>query len=133
MRRDAAGGDGSSRAGEPRRTRRRWSATQLLPPWLTSTHAARAFSFGACITYVLAFGSVYPQLAGLLGPDGLLPLAAHTPRQLLALPLRHLRRPDLGAEAMALGGLGLAMAGVATRRARSTASFTMLWYLYSSV
>ena len=133
MRRDAAGGDGSSRAGEPRRTRRRWSTTQLLPPWLNSDHAARAVSFGACVSYVLAFGSVYPQLAGLLGPDGLLPLAAHTPRHLLALPLRHLRRPDLGAEAMALGGLGLAMAGVATRRARSTASFTVLWYLYSSV
>lgn len=43
-------------------------AAWLLPPWLTVDAAARAFGWGICASYVMAFGSFYPQIAGLLGP-----------------------------------------------------------------
>ena len=40
----------------------------LLPPWLTHDAATRAFGWGVCASYVMAFGSFYPQIGGMLGP-----------------------------------------------------------------
>ena len=41
---------------------------RLLPPWLTADAATRAFGWGICASYVMAFGSFYPQIGGMLGP-----------------------------------------------------------------
>ena len=41
---------------------------RLLPPWLTADAATRAFGWGVCASYVMAFGSFYPQIGGMLGP-----------------------------------------------------------------
>ena len=40
----------------------------LLPPWLTPDAVTRAFGWGVCASYVMAFGSFYPQIGGMLGP-----------------------------------------------------------------
>lgn len=52
------------------------------------------------------------------------------PPQAIPLPLRWLRRPDLGADLICLSALVLAMAGMVTRRARSAISYAVLWYSY---
>ena len=63
----------------------------------------------------------------------MLPILSHVPHHRIPLPLRWLRRPDLGADVMCLGALALAMAGMATRKARSALGYAVLWYSYLSM
>lgn len=63
----------------------------------------------------------------------MLPILSHIPHHLIPLPLRLLRRPDLGADVMCLGALALAVAGMLTRRARSALGYAALWYSYLSM
>ena len=65
---------------------------RVLPPWLTVDAATRAFGWGVCASYVMAFGSFYPQIGGMLGPVR----GPHC--DWLALRLAH---PDTAARALA--------------------------------
>ena len=114
--------------------RQLWGALgQLLPKWLSTEAAARGFEWGVCVTYVCAFSSFYTQVGGMLGPDGILPVGATLPHYMIPLPLRWMRRPDIGADVLCLVGMALGMGGVVARRARNMGSFTAMWWLYSSL
>ena len=63
----------------------------------------------------------------------MIPIGSHVPPHMVPLPLRLLRRPDLGADALCLGGLALAMLGMTTRRARSALGYAAMWYIYLSL
>ena len=92
---------------------------------------ARGFTFCLCATYLVAFASVFAQVPGLFGPDGLLPIS--TAYRLPVLLRRFHRAPDLGLEALCLAGVGLSGLGVVWARFRSVPFLAGLWWLYRSI
>ena len=118
------------------------AAPALVPGWvgllwgrlaLSVESAARAFTWTTCAVYVASFASSYTQIAGMHGPQGILPVGALMPRHTIPLLFRYFKRPDLAMDAVCLGGTLLAGAGMATRRARSSAVLAVLWWFYDSM
>ena len=92
---------------------------------------ARWFSLGLSGVYLVAFASLWTQVPGLFGVDGVLPVGSgyfHTPWL-----LRQFRDPAVGLEWVCCAGTILGAMGVACARFRCGSCLAVLWWLYRTV
>ena len=89
---------------------------------------ARWFSLGLSGVYVVAFASLWCQVPGLFGVDGLLPGGSGYFR--MPWLLRQFRDPAVGMEWMCCAGTTLGALGVACARFRCGSCLAVLWWLY---
>ncbi len=92
------------------------------------------------ITYLLAFGSLAPQLLGLVGSDGLLPVASYLERAAEFFgPGAYYQLPTLvwlsasDTTLLALCWAGIILAGLTIAGAAPVLTFPLLWALYLSL
>jgi hypothetical protein len=92
---------------------------------------ARWFSLGLSGVYLVAFASLWTQVPGLFGVDGLLPIGSgyfRTPWL-----LRQFRDPAVGLEWACCAGTILSATGVVCARFRCGSCLAVLWWLYRTV
>eukprot|EP01052_Picozoa_sp_SAG31_P050375 SAG31_NODE_11465_length_1027_cov_1.072198_1_plen_233_part_10 len=96
-------------------------------------YAARAYTWSTCGAYLVSFASSYTQIAGMHGPQGILPVRVLMTKSSMPMLLRYFERPDLAMDAVCIAGSLLAGAGLVTRRARSSIALGALWWFYNSI
>jgi hypothetical protein len=96
---------------------------------------ARWFSLGLSAVYLVAFASLWSQVPGLFGREGLLPVGSGGYYRTPWLLLRHWFRdePAVGMEAVCMAGTVLSAMGVACARFRCGSVLAVLWWLYRTV
>lgn len=92
---------------------------------------ARWLSFGLSAVYLAAFASLWCQVPGLFGAEGLLPLTDGY----VSLPwlLRRFRDPAVGMEAVCCVGTAVSALGMVSARVRCGPVLGLLWWIYRSV
>jgi hypothetical protein len=98
---------------------------------LSAEAAARALTWGTSLSYLCAFASNYQQTSGLQDIDGIIPV--RLPRAQRPLLIRLFRRADIGISTTCLCGMVISIAGVISRRYRSSGTMAALWYLYTTL
>lgn len=99
-------------------------------------HVRAAILRGVALSYLAAFGSLYLQIPGLFGDDGLLPVGAvqQTPRSLAGhVAILHERLGLCAAEWLEVEALsGVVLATLAALGVGTVPVFALLWLLYAS-